>query len=123
MRAFMRSSAHIRLTAVGRAARNIANTASSDSPCLRREHHAPGCGDADRGRATDGQILDRLSHLGGIGAVEPALFLRQQALVQQAQMIALPLHGADAVVTVVIHVSCYSMKTKNGLTKSGRRSG
>jgi hypothetical protein len=64
---------------------------------LRRHGHTPGRSDADGRRAAHGKIANGLRYLVGIAAVDPALLRRQQALVKQTQMIALPLHGADGV--------------------------
>jgi hypothetical protein len=64
----------------------------------RRKHDAPSGGDADRGRAAHGKIADRNGDVAGTAAVDIGFLERQAALVEQAQMIALPDNGADRIV-------------------------
>ena len=51
---------------------------------------------------------DRIEQLERENAELHAHSREQQALIEQSQMVTLPLHGADAVVTVVIHVYVFA---------------
>ncbi len=89
---------------------------------FRCQRHTPRGGDADRRRAAHGEILDRLGDLAAVGTVDPAFLTRQQPLIEQSQMITLPLHGTNAVVTVVIHGYVFTAQS-NGCQLSDRAVG
>ena len=84
MRLFIRSSAHIRLTAVGLAARSVASTGSSSIALPGRQRHSPGCGDADGRCAPYSEVANGLGHLIRVAAVDPAFLRREQPLIEQA---------------------------------------
>ena len=71
----------------------------------RGEHDAPRRGDADRRRTAHGKITDRLRHFGGAAAIDVGFLERQTALIEQAQVIALPEDGADRIVGCRVEVT------------------
>ena len=65
------------------------------APC--GEHYAPRRCNADRRRTAHDEVANRLRDLFGRAAVDECFLAWQQALIEQAQAIALPEHGADRI--------------------------
>src|SRR5690606_11063847 len=69
---------------------------------VRRQHHAPGCRDADGRCATNNQLEYRRSHGICIATGDELLRERQAALIEQFKPVAFEGHRANAVVAGVI---------------------
>ena len=93
---------------------------SAASISRRRQHHAPGGGDADGRRAAHGQRVDRRGDfVAGACSCRYSTCERQLALVQQFQRVAGPADRADAVVAGVVDVVFHARSLEHARRRGG----